>query len=150
MAIDYVLGVRCEPQTRVGLERLVELNRTRILARTALAQMREDGDLRAPGDIAIQMTMRKPTGDSARGVTLQDLLDESAPLDAIASACDACPAELPRAFACHRRIRYPIPERAEAYLMGRLPRELACTAGAMLVRGMAELEWDGSPTAKLR
>jgi hypothetical protein len=150
MAIDYVLGMKCEPQRQLGVDRMVNLNRTRILARSALAHMREDGDLREPGDIEIQLTMRKPDGDSGRGVTLQDLLNESSPLDSVAALCKDCPAELPREFACHRRIRYPIPEHVEQWLMARLPTKLACTAGALLVRGLGEFGWDGSPTAKLR
>ncbi len=150
MAIDYVLGVRCEPHKQLGVERLVNLNRTRILARSALAHMREDGDSRAPSEIEIQLTMRTTEGDSARGVTLQDLMNEAKPLDEVSEYCERCPAELPREFACHRRIRYPIPEHVEAWLMSRLPTTLACTAGALLVRGLAEFGWDGSPTAKLR
>ena len=150
MAIDYVLGMRCEPQRELGIDRLVALNRTRIVARSMLAHMREDGDLREPSEIEIQLTVRKPDGDSARGVTLQDLMNESAPLDSVASGCAECPAELPREFACHRRIRYPIPERVEAWLMSRLPDTLGCTAGALLVRGLGEFGWDGAPTAKLR
>jgi len=150
MAIDYLLGVKCEPHRQLGVEKLVTLNRTRILARSALAHMREDGDARAPSEIEIQLTMRTTTGDSARGVTLQDLLEESRPLDEYAGYCERCPADLPRAYACHRRIRYPIPERVEAWLMARLPTSLACTAGALLVRGLGEFGWDGAPTAKLR
>lgn len=150
MAIDYLLGVRCEPHRQLGVERLVTLHRTRILARSALAHMREDGDARAPGEIEIQLTMRTAAGDSARGVTLEDLLEQSRPLDEYAGHCERCPAGLPRAYACHRRIRYPIPERVEAWLMSRLPTSLACTAGAMLVRSLGEFGWDGAPTAKLR
>jgi hypothetical protein len=150
MAIDYVLGMKCEPQRRLGVERLVNLNRTRILARSAIAHMREDGDLREPNEIEIQLTMRKPEGDSARGVTLQDLLDESKPLDEVAEHCQECPIGLTREFACHRRIRYPIPERVEQWLMARLPPQLGCTAGALLVRGLGEFGWDGEPSAKLR
>ena len=150
MAIDYLLGVRCEPQRQLGVDRLVALNRTRILARSALAHMREDGDARAPHEIEVQLTMRTSDGDSARGVTLADLLDESRPLDEVTPYCEKCPAQLKRELACHRRIRYPIPERVEAWLMARLPTTLACTAGALLVRGLAEFGWDGSPTAKLR
>jgi hypothetical protein len=150
MAIDYVLAVGCEPQKLLGIERLVGLHRTRILARTALQKMRDDGEERDPKQIEIQLTMRKPEGDSARGVTLQDLLDESAPLDQVASHCATCPAGIPREFGCHRRIRYPIPEHAEAWLMRRLPQQLGCTAGALLVRGLGEFGWDGAPTAKLR
>jgi hypothetical protein len=150
MAIDYLLGMSCKPQQVLGAERLVALHRTRILARSALAHMREDGDAREPKEIEIQLTMRNPDGDSARGVTLQDLLNESAPLDEVAEQCKQCPAELPREFACHRRIRYPIPERVEQWLMARLPENLQCTAGALLVRSMGELGWDGEPAKKLR
>jgi len=150
MAIDYVLSTGCEPQKSLGPGRLVELNRTRILARSALAHMREDGEQRSPSEIEVQLTMRKPGGDSARGVTLQDLLDEAKPLDAVAHHCAHCPADLPRELACHRRIRYPIPEHVEAWLMGRLPENLGCTAGALLVRGLGEFAWDGEPAAKLR
>lgn len=150
MAIDYVLAVGCEPQEQLGVERLVELHRTRILARSALAHMREDGNDRPPGEIQIQLTMRKPDGDSGRGVTLQDLLDEAAPLDGVAAQCKTCPAGLAREFACHRRIRYPIPEHVEQWLLARLPASLGCTAGALLVRGLEELSWDGAPTARLR
>lgn len=150
MAIDYLLAVKCPPQVELGAEKLVELHRTRVLARSALLHMREDGDQREPREIEIQLTMRNPEGDSARGVTLQDLLNEAAPLDRVSDACKLCPAELPREFACHRRIRYPIPERVEEWLMARLPVTLQCAAGALLVRGLAEFNWDGSPAAKLR
>ncbi|MDQ3367123.1 MAG: hypothetical protein M3680_17005 [Myxococcota bacterium] len=157
MAIDYVLAMGCEPQQQLGIERLVGLHRTRILARSAIAHMREDGEQRAPSEIEVQLTMRKPGGDTARGVTLQDLLDESRPLDAVAGHCLTCPAGLHRGFlkpalefACHRRIRYPIPEHVEAWLMRRLPTQLACTAGALLVRGLGEFGWNGAPAAKLR
>jgi hypothetical protein len=150
MAIDYVLAMGCEPQKLLGVERLVGLHRTRILARTALAHVRDDGDARSPAEIEVQLTMRKPEGESARGVTLQTLLDESAPLDAVAGHCATCPAGLTREFACHRRIRYPIPEHVEAWLMSRLPTTLDCTAGTLLARGLGEFGWDGAPTAKLR
>jgi len=150
MAIDYVLALGCEPQKLLGVGRLVELNRTRILARSALAHMREDGEQRSPSEIEIQLTMRKPEGDSARGVTLQDLLDEARPLDEVSQHCSTCPAGLSREFACHRRIRYPIPEHVEQWMLARLPRKLDNTAGALLVRGLGEFGWDGAPAAKLR
>jgi len=150
MAIDYVLAVGCEPQKQLGVERLVALHRTRILARTALARMREDGDHRSPDTIEVQLTTRKPDGDAARGVTIQALLDESAPLDGVVGHCATCPAGLPRELACHRRIRYPIPDHVEAWLMSRLPTTLDCTAGTLLARGLGEFGWDGAPAARLR
>src|SRR4051812_44547912 len=121
MAIDYLLAVKCQPQQVLGAERLVHLHRSRILARSMLAHMREDGDARDPKEIETQLTTRTRAGDSARGVTLQDLMNESAPLDEVSEHCTRCPVELTREFACHRRIRYPIPERVEQWLMARLP-----------------------------
>jgi hypothetical protein len=150
MAIDYVLAMGCEPQRQLGIDRMMALHRTRILARTALARAREEGDRRSPSEIDVQLTMRKPDGDSARGVRIQDLLDETDPLDAVAGHCATCPAGLRPAFACHRRIRYPIPEHVEEWLMARLPRKLDCTAGALLARGLGEFGWDGAPVAGLR
>src|SRR5689334_10622590 len=150
MAIDYALALGCEPQRQLGIDRMMGLHRTRILARTALARLREEGDRRAPSEIDVQLTTRKPDGDSARGVRIQDLLDETAPLDAVAGHCATCPAGLPREFACHRRIGYPIPEHVEEWLMARLPRALDCTAGALLARGLDEFGWDGAPVARLR
>ena len=150
MAIDYVLATPCEPQRILGVERLVELHRTRILARAALTKMRESGDARQPAEISVQLTTRKPEGDSARGFTLQDMLDESLPLDAHVAHCASCPAGFTREFGCHRRIRYPIPEHVEAWLMSRLPTQLGCTAGALLVRGVSDFGWDGEPAARLR
>ena len=150
MAIDYVLVAGCEPQKALGVERLVQLNRTRILARSAIAHMREDGEQRSPKEVEVQLTMRKPDGDSATGVTLQDLLDQAAPLDDVTHHCATCPAGFQRELACHRRIRYPIPDHVEQWLMSRLPTNLACTAGALLARGLDEFGWDGEPVKKLR
>jgi len=128
----------------------VQLNRTRILARSAIAHMREDGEERSPKEIEVQLTMRKPDGDSATGVTLQDLLDQAAPLDDVTHHCATCPAGFQRELACHRRIRYPIPDHVEQWLMSRLPTTLDCTAGTLLARGLGEFGWDGAPAARLR
>ena len=148
MAIDYVLRVGCAPQEQLGIERLVELHRTRMWARAVADHAKDEG--RDPAEVAIQVTLRKPDGDSARAVTLADLLAEAAPLDALVPACAACPAQLAGELACHQRIAYPIPEHAEAWLVGRLPASLGCTAGALLVRGLREFRWDGAPVAALR
>jgi hypothetical protein len=150
MAIDYLLAVACEPQKSLGVERLVGLHRTRVLARSALARVRAEGDARAAADIEIQLTVGGPGGGTNRGVSLAALLEEAAPLDDVAPHCASCPAGLPREFACHRRIRYPIPEHVEAWLMSRMPPSLDCTAGALLSRGLAEFGWDGAPVARLR
>ena len=150
MAIDYVLAPGCEPQKLLGVERLVGLHHTRILARSALAHMRDDGDERSPADVEFHVTTRRPDSDSLRGVTLQMLLDEASPLDEVSAHCATCPAGFTREFACHRRISYPLAEHVEAWLMARLPATLDCTAGKLLARELRESGWDGAPVARLR
>jgi hypothetical protein len=150
MAIDYLLAMECEPQRALGAERLVALSRTRTQVRGVLEHLRADGDTRDPREITIQLTTHRHGAEDGRGVTLADLMRETAALDDHAPECEHCPAKLPRAFGCHERIRYPIPERSEAWLMARLPESLATTAGVFLVRALADFGWDGAPTAKLR
>jgi hypothetical protein len=153
MAIDYVLAVGCEPQRQLGPERLLALHRARILARAAHAHARASGDDRDPAEIELQLVASAPPSGGAapdRALRLGDLFAQAAPLDAVTPHCATCPAGLPRELACHRRVRYPIPEHAEEWLMGRLPRSLDCTAGALLARGLTELGWDGVPVARLR
>ena len=95
--------------------------------------------------------MRKPSGDIARGVTLQDLLDEAKPLDAVAEACATCPAGFTREFACHRRIRYPIPEHVEAVADGAAADVARVHGGrAARARPRASSAGTGAPAAKLR
>ena len=116
-----------------------------------LAHMREDGDARDPREIEIQLTTRKPGGDSARGVTLADLLAEAAPLDEVTDAVRALPgraAARVRVSSPHSlsdsRARRGVADGAAARHASRR------TAGALLVRGLAEFGWDGAPVAKLR
>jgi hypothetical protein len=160
MAIDYVLDLHCQAKDRLGQDsrgtnRLVELNRTRIIARAALQLAREQGDQRPPEDLAVQAAVVAIPGvpelSSARPVTtIAALLAQSAELEPLAEHCHHCPAGDAREFGCHRRIAYPIAEDAEAWLMSRLPPSLECTAGALLMRAIRELGWDGAPVARMR
>ncbi|MBP9087032.1 MAG: hypothetical protein KBG15_13000 [Kofleriaceae bacterium] len=151
MAIDYVLGVQCEAKQNLGVERLVTLHRTRIIARAALTQARAGGDHRAAEDISLAVATNMVSGAPAASTTIAGLMARSAALDAYGDECRTCPAAPHGAeFGCHQRINYPIAEDAEAWLMSRLPKSLDSAAGALLVRGMQEFTWDGAPVAKLR
>ena len=123
-------------------------HRTRVLARSALAHMREDGEARPPSEIEVQLTMRKPTATPRAALTLQDLLNESAPLDEVAGHLRHCPAVLPREFACHPASSTR--SRARRGVVDGAPsNDARCTAGALLVRGLASSAGTASPE-KLR
>jgi hypothetical protein len=151
MAIDYVLGVQCEAKRALGVEKLVMLHRTRIIARAALMQARAGGDQRPPEEISLTVATNLVTGHPAASTTIASLMAQTGALDAHGDECRTCPASPNGAeFGCHQRINYPITEDAEAWLMSRLPKSLDSAAGALLLRGLEEFKWNGTPVEKLR
>jgi hypothetical protein len=158
MAIDYVLDVRCPPKATLGedaggKERLVELHRTRTIARAALELARRQGDQRPVEQLTLQMassTLASGASAVAPVTTVGALLAQCAELEPLAAHCRGCAASGGVEFGCHRRISYPIAEEAEAWLMARLPPSLECTAGALLTRAIRELGWDGAGAGRMR
>jgi hypothetical protein len=151
MAIDYVLGIQCQAKRDLGVEQLVVLNRSRIIARVALEHARADGDQRPENLIPLQFALRLPDGTQFNSTTVADLKAAAVALDAHGAECTSCPASPNRrAFECHQRISYPISENAEAWLMSRLPKDLGSAAGSLLMRGVEEFKWTGGPVEKLR
>lgn len=154
MAIDFVVGVKCAAKSALGQNQLMHLNRTRILARAALAYARADGDRRAESEIEVGFVQNQGSATppaTQRTTTVGEMLAQAAPLDAHAAGCGECRAAVNgQPFSCHQRIAYPITEAAEEWLVAQLPRTLDCAAGALLVRGLEEFKWDGAPVAKLR
>lgn len=151
MGIDYVLHRACAAKEHLGVERLVELCKSRSRADAVVAMMRSRGDQRPPADITITVSVQTPEGATDRQVSVQELLDEVAPLEAERAGCATCPADRGAGgFGCYRSIPYPIPDAAEAWLMSRLPRSLATTAGQLLVRALEDFGWDGEHAAGMR
>ncbi len=151
MGIDYVLHRDCGAKQRLGVERLVELCKSRSRADAVLAMVRRGGDPRPPSEIALTIAVETPEGTTDRQVTIQTLYDESVPLDAERAGCATCPADRGAGgFGCYRSIPYPIPDAAEAWLMARLPRTIETTAGQLLTRALDDFGWDGAQAAALR
>jgi len=97
------------------------------------------------------VVLQTPDGERTEDVTVQSLLDESARLEPLRPHCAGCPANRDApGFGCYRSIPYPIPAEAEAWLLGLLPDDLSTTAGQLLVRAVADFEWDGAHAADMR
>jgi hypothetical protein len=151
MAIDYVIGVQCEAKRVIGVEQLVVLNRSRIIARVALEHARADGDQRPESQIPLQLATGAAGGPSFNSTTIGELKSASSALDAHGEECKTCPAAPRRLpFECHQRISYPISEDAEEWLMSRMPKDVTSAASSLLLRGVEEFKWTGGPVAKLR
>jgi len=151
MGIDYVLQRECSVKAHLGVERLVELCKSRSRADAVLAMVRRRGDEREPAEIVLTIAVETPDGVSDREVSLQALYDEAAPLEAERATCATCPADRGAGgFGCYRSIPYPIPDAAEAWLMSRVPATTESTAGQLLVRAVDDFGWDGQQAAALR
>lgn len=151
MGIDYVLDLPCTPKQQLGVDGLVELVKARSRADTVLEMVRRDGDARTPDQIQFEVVLQTPDGSKSQTVSVKDLIDQSAPLEALRSHCAGCPAngDSP-GFGCYHSIPYPIPEEAEGWLLGLLPDDIESTAGQLLVRAIADFDWDGAHAAGMR
>lgn len=152
MGADFVLGQGCSVKERLGTEGLVGLVKSRCRAETILQLARKDGNTKPTSEIFITLAVMTPGGtQEKKSVSVQALLDESAPLDQLAPHCKTCPANLKGpSFGCYGTINYPIRLRTEQWLMSLLPDDLESTAGFVLQRAVKDLGYDGSPIQKLR
>lgn len=151
MGIDYVIDLACTPKRHLGVEALVELVKARSRADTVLAMMRDQGDERPPSEISFEVVLQTPDGSKSQTVSVQELLDRASALEPERPHCAGCPCngDSP-GFGCYKSIPYPIPEEAEGWLLGLLPDDLETTAGQLLVRAIADFEWDGAHAAEMR
>ena len=152
MGVDFVLDRSCPVKEKLGTEGLVGLVKSRSRAESILQMSRKDGNTKPPSEIHITLAVITPQGtQEKRSVSVQSLLDESAPLDQLAPNCKTCPANLRGpAFGCYGTINYPIRASTEQWLMGFLPDDLESTAGLILQRAVKDLGYDGSPILRLR
>lgn len=151
MGIDYVLDVPCVPKQSLGVEGVVGLVKARSRAEAVLEMVRREGDARSPDEIQFQVVLQSPEGEEIQEVSVQEMLDAAAALEPLRGHCAGCPAngDSP-GFGCYRSIPYPIPEEAEAWLLGLLPDDLGTTAGRLLVRAIDDFEWNGEHAAGMR
>lgn len=151
MGIDYVLDLACTPKQQLGVDVLVELVKSKTRADAVLEMVRKDGDGRTPDQIQFEVVLQTPDGTKSETVSVQTLIDQAVPLEPLRAHCAGCPAngDSP-GFGCYRSIPYPIPEEAEAWLLGLLPDDIESTAGQLLVRAVDDFDWDGEHAAGMR
>jgi hypothetical protein len=152
MGVDFVLDRSCQVKEKLGTEGLVGLVKSRNRAETILQMARKDGNQKPPSEIHITLAVMTPEGTKEkRQVSVQSLLNESAPLDQLAPNCRTCPANLQGpSFGCYGTINYSIRASTEQWLMSLLPDDLDSTAGQILQRAVKDLGYDGTPILKLR
>jgi hypothetical protein len=156
MGVDHVVDLDCEAKRALGVERIVQLLKSRSQADTILAMSRERGDTRPPEQVTFKVAVQRPTGVETKEVSVATLYAQAAALDRYRSQCTTCPANgasrdsAMSGFGCVRYINYPIQRSTEEWLFARLPGGPATTAGHLFSRALGDFKWDGGPVAKLR
>ncbi len=151
MAIEYVLDLRCPVKEAVPTVDLMGLVRSQRQGELLLEMSRREGDQRPAGEITITRRVQTPEGVQEKSVSIQQMLDEAAPLEPLAHHCAGCRANmLEQPFGCYASISYPIRAAAEQWVMSRLPETLASTAGHFLVAAIRDFQYSGEPIARLR
>jgi hypothetical protein len=152
MAIDYVIDYACQPKDVLSTEGIMERLKGRERAETIIRMFRRNGDDRPPSQMGFEFTRSTPEGtEENRVVVVQDLLDQAAELEPLASFCDGCPANVrERPFGCMSFIQYPISAAAEAWLLNRLPVPDETLVWLLLKQGVEEFNYDGESIKPMR
>jgi hypothetical protein len=152
MAIDYVIDYDCVPKQSLGTEGILERIKGRARAENVIRLFREHGDNRPPSEMGFEFTRSLPDGtEETRVIMVQDMLDQAAELDSLASYCEGCPANaLGGPFGCMGQIQFPISSAAEAWLLDRLPGTEQPLMWLLLRQGVQEMGYDGASVKPLR
>jgi hypothetical protein len=155
MGADLVISLECPAKARLGAgpngtTELVRLKKLKSQSEALLAMVHESGGDRDPKSIVVNSVLQRPGATKQTETSLQDLLDEGAQLDALASHCVGCKANLfDNAFGCWGYVKYPITESGEAWIMARV-QPAATLGGTLLLKAIDDFGYDGSKFAKYR
>ncbi len=150
MGADFVIHYSCRPKETLGAGdvlqgtvRLLELLKLRGIASHIEAVAQAEGKAAAEMSFSRQRRNAVTGAETEESISYPDLITQTAPLDELARDCQACPANcLADAFGCAGFARYPIPARAEEWLMDML--EPADTAGGFyLLKALGDLGYTG-------
>jgi hypothetical protein len=152
MAIDYIIDYGCVPKTTIGTEGILERLKGRERAESVIHLFRRNGDHRPPSQMGFEFTRSTPDGqEETRVIVVQDLLDAADELAPLAHHCEGCTANVSRRpFGCINYIEYPISQRAEIWLLNRLPGPDEPLLWLLLRKGIEDFGYDGSSVQQLR
>jgi len=152
VGIDYLIDYGCPPKHAFSLAELVARLKGKERAERIIRLYRDNGDWRPPSEMGFEFVRRAADGaEETEVVIVQNLLDAAAELEPWAEHCRACPANrFADAFGCMDAISYPITERAERWLLARLPEESHPLPYMLLQKAIREHGYKGEIARKLR
>lgn len=125
MAIYYYVNLNCPPREQLGEEPLFEGVRAAVMAREIRASfVAKYGPDVKPEQMRYRQRFTTPTGEEeSRERTVADLQDDAALLEPLAPHCSGCLASITgHAYGCFGSVSLPISEKAERWLLSRIPK----------------------------
>lgn len=152
MAIDYIVDYACVPKETLGTQGILDRLKARDRASTVIQLYREGGDQRPPSEMGFEMSRNLPDGsEETRVIIVQDMLDEAAELDPLASYCEGCPANvIQRPFGCVSHVQYPLSAAGEVWLLKQLPDPEEPLPWLLLRQAVEEMGYNGVSVETLR
>ncbi len=152
MAIDTIVDLACVPKETLGTQGILDRLKARDRANTVIQLYRDGSDSRPPSEMGFELSRNLPDGsEETRVVIVQDMLDEAAELDPLASYCEGCPANLiGRPFGCMNFVQYPLSAEGEVWLLKQLPSPEEPLPWLLLRQAVAEMGYEGQSVEPLR
>ncbi len=124
MAVDYVIDYGCTPKQHLTTPGILGRLKGRDQAERIIKLYRDAGDNRRVDKMGFEFTRNTPDGtEENQTILVKDLLRAAADLDDLGHHCQKCPANITgEPFGCFGRVRYPISDHAERWLLLQLPQ----------------------------
>jgi hypothetical protein len=153
MGADYIVNLSCAPKLAFGNGDAIEGTRAMvdmIKARSRARALAENVKGKDPNAFKVTVVRATPEGQTQEQISYADLLAQSGPLDAHASACQDCPANfLGEAYGCYGTVPYPVTAAGERWLVNRL-QTADSPGGFMLLSAIRDFNYDGAPVRRMR
>ena len=152
MAIDYVVDYACVPKETLGTAGILDRLKARDRANTVIQLYRDGGDQRPASEMGFEMSRSLPDGsEETRVIIVQDMLDQAAELNPLASYCEGCPANLiGQPFGCVNYVQYPLSAAGEVWLLKQLPSPEEPLPWLLLRQAVEEMGYTGLSVEPLR
>jgi hypothetical protein len=151
VGFEYIVDLDCPVKQAIPTGELTRLLKSREQARAVIELARRSGDKRSPDELTITIQHHTPEGTQSQPVSIAQLLEGTQRLDALATHCRGCPANVGSTpFGCYGVIPYPIRGETEDWVLERLPEDLDGTAGRLLRATLDGWGCDGTPLKRMR
>ncbi|MCB6182043.1 hypothetical protein LIN78_00540 [Leeia sp. TBRC 13508] len=148
MTIAYYGSFPCKVREAVSNEDLLRMENAKSRGLHTLNLMRnnptEETRNKPESEWSFLMAVGEPGNYTVVEMKISDCLAEAAPLEELAKHCTNCKWNVRSTdFGCGGSIHYPISQKAEEWLVSKLPSDLNTKRGLKLLKALSDFHYDG-------